>query len=113
VNPRDGLDFIYDLLLPQFLSEFLEVLLQVHTPHLGGGKHLQTLSLLLHIDVLLASLQVVRVLLDQGLGVYLDFGLWLLEEVLSRVFQDWLSGGSGVHDEKTRIFFLLIFLKRP
>lgn len=112
MNPRDGLDFIYDLLFAQFLSEFLEVLLQVHTPHLGGGEHLQTLGLLLHIDVVLASLQVVRVLLDQGLGVYLDFGLWLLEEVLSRVFQDWLSGSSGVHDEKTRIFFHMIFLKR-
>lgn len=112
MNPRDGLDFIYDLLLAQFLSEFLEVLLQVHTPHLGGGEHLQTLGLLLHIDVVLASLQVVRVLLDQGLGVYLDFGLWVLEEVLSVIFQDWFSGGSGVHDEKTRIFFHMIFLKR-
>ena len=64
MDSRDGLDFIYQLLLAEFLSEFLEVLLQVETTHLGRREQLQTLSVLLQVDIVLATLQVVRVLLD-------------------------------------------------
>ena len=63
MNPSDWLDFIDDLLFAQFFSEFLQVLLQVHTPHLSGGKHLHSLSLLLHLYVVVALLEILRILL--------------------------------------------------